>query len=85
MTTAYRPEANEPLVEVGVFRSLMEPVPNFPLEPSPQHLIESSSRIAQKWYMPPVMALAVRPEPKLIADDGGLFKSEFEPPLPNCP
>jgi hypothetical protein len=85
MTTAYRPDANEPLTAVGKDLSEVEPVPNFPLVPSPQHLIESSSSMAQKWYSPPVMALAVRPEPKLIADDGGLLKSEFEPPLPNCP
>ena len=31
------------------------------------------------------MALAVRPEPKLMVEDGGLFKSVFEPALPNCP
>ena len=41
--------------------------------------------MAQKWNSPPVMALAVRPVPKLIEDEGGLFKFVLEPPLPNRP
>ena len=31
------------------------------------------------------MALAVRPVPKLIEDEGGLSKSVLVPPLPSCP
>ena len=41
--------------------------------------------MAQKWNSPPVMALAVRPVPRLIGDEGGLFKSALVPPLPSCP
>ena len=65
--------------------SPVEPVPNFPSVPWPQHLMESSSRMAQKWNSPPVMAFAVRLVPRLIADEGGLERSAFVPPLPNCP
>ena len=48
--------------------------------------MESSSKMAQKWNSPPVMALAVRPVPRLIEDEGGLFKSVWlTKPLPSCP
>jgi hypothetical protein len=39
--------------------------------------------MAQKWNSPPVMALAVRPVPRLIEDEGGLFKFVLETPLPS--
>ena len=60
-------------------------MPNFPFNPSPQHVMESSSRMAQKWYSPAVMDFAVRPLPRLMAEAGGLLMSAFVPPLPNCP
>ena len=63
----------------------VEPVPSFPLAPLPQHLTESSSRMAQKCASPPVIALAVRPEPKLMAVVGGASKSAVLPPFPSRP
>ena len=79
---------NEPVVAVGVPCLEVVPVPSWPSVPLPQHLMESSSKMAQKWNSPPVMAFAVRPVPRLIADAGGLDRDEeyeLVPPLPNCP
>ena len=48
--------------------------------------MESSSKITQKWNSPPVMAVAVRPVPRLIGDEGGLFKFVWGlPPSPSAP
>ena len=41
-------------------------IPSWPYPFSPQHLTEALSSRAQVWYLPPAMALAVRPVPRLI-------------------
>ena len=70
--------------------SVMVPVPNLPLLPSPQHAILASSKIAHVKSFPAVIAVAVRSEGRststklvLISLDSSPIVSVF--PMPNCP